>query len=113
MVVVVVRTRCYNGVFLHATARLHLIGVAEHLGVRLPASPPPWASTSRWTEGGGGGGGGGGTGGGEGGEEGGEGRRGGGRGAEFAHHGFPFFGSPVGQILVAKVGLVKVRRGQK
>ena len=24
--------------------------VAEHLGVRLPASPPPWASTSRWTE---------------------------------------------------------------
>ena len=24
--------------------------VAEHLGVRLPASPPPWASTSGWTE---------------------------------------------------------------
>ena len=30
--------------------RMHLIGVAEHLGVRLPASPPPWASTSRRTE---------------------------------------------------------------
>ena len=41
--VVVVRTRCYNGVFLHTTARWHLIGVAEHLGIRLPASPPPWA----------------------------------------------------------------------
>ena len=36
-----VRTRCYNGVFLHTTARVHPIRVAEHLGVRLPVSPPP------------------------------------------------------------------------
>ena len=42
-VVVVVRTRCGRDVFIHITARMHLIGVAEHLGVRLPASPPPRA----------------------------------------------------------------------
>ena len=29
---------------------MHLIGVTERPGVRLPASPPHWASTSRWTE---------------------------------------------------------------
>ena len=41
--VVVVRTRCNRDVFIHITARMHLIGVTEHLGVRLPASPPPRA----------------------------------------------------------------------
>ena len=40
VVVVVVRTRCNRDVFIHITARMHLIGVTEHLGVRLPASPP-------------------------------------------------------------------------
>ena len=30
---------------------VHLIGVAEHLGTRLPASTPPWVSTYRWMEG--------------------------------------------------------------
>ena len=30
--------------------QMHLIGVGEHLGVGLPASPPPWASTSGRTE---------------------------------------------------------------
>ena len=36
--------------FVHESQGMHLIGVAEHLGVRLPPSRPPWASTSRWTE---------------------------------------------------------------
>ena len=30
-------------VFLHMNQCMHLIGVTEHLGVRLPASPPPRA----------------------------------------------------------------------
>ena len=41
VVVVVVRTRCHNDVFLHTSARMHLITVAEHMGVRLPVSTPP------------------------------------------------------------------------
>ena len=49
-VVVLLRTRCYIGVFLHATARVHLITVAEQLGARLRESTPTWASTSGWTE---------------------------------------------------------------
>ena len=56
----------YDDVFIHIAARLHRITMAEHLGVRLPASPPPGAldnqttvgrrgrtpgdSTSGWTE---------------------------------------------------------------
>ena len=35
-----------DDVFFHIAADLHLIGAAEH----LPASPPPWASTSQRTE---------------------------------------------------------------
>ena len=51
VVVVVVRTWVLNGGSLSINRhRVHLIQVAEHPGVRLPASPPPWASTSRWTE---------------------------------------------------------------
>ena len=42
-VVVVVRTGCMTNVFVDKRQRMHLIGVAEHLGVRLPASPPPRA----------------------------------------------------------------------
>ena len=33
-----------DDVFFHITATVHLIRVAEHLGVRLPASPPPGRS---------------------------------------------------------------------
>ena len=47
VVVVVVRTRCNRVVFIHTTARMHRITVAEHLGVKLPVSPPTWASKSR------------------------------------------------------------------
>ena len=39
--VAVVRTQCSRSVFVDTTARMHRIRVAEHLGVRLPASPPP------------------------------------------------------------------------
>ena len=39
----VVRTRCMTHVFLHLRPRMHLIGVTEHLGVRLPAFPSPRA----------------------------------------------------------------------
>ena len=42
--VVVVLTVCINDVFVDIIKRVHPIGVAAHLGVRLPASPPPWAS---------------------------------------------------------------------
>ena len=31
----------YECVFIHTTARMHRITVAEHLGVRLSVSPPP------------------------------------------------------------------------
>ena len=49
--VVVVRTWVVNGRSLSINCHwMHLIQMAERLGVRLPASPPPWASTSRWTE---------------------------------------------------------------
>ena len=50
MVVVVVRTDDLTHVFLHMSQWKRRKRVAEHLGVRLTASPPPWASTSRWTE---------------------------------------------------------------
>ena len=41
-VVVVVRTWVVNGRSLSMNRhRMHLIRVAEHLGVKLPASPPP------------------------------------------------------------------------
>ena len=41
-VVVVVRTLCSTCVSLHTRRRcMHLIRVAGHLGVRLPATPPP------------------------------------------------------------------------
>ena len=40
-----------DDVFFHIAASVRLITVAEHLGVRFPASPPPGTpSTSRWTE---------------------------------------------------------------
>ena len=42
VVVVVVRTWVVNGRSLSMNRhRMHLIRVAEHLGVKLPASPPP------------------------------------------------------------------------
>ena len=41
--VVVVRTVCMTKMFIHERQRMHRIGVTEHLGVRLPASPPPGA----------------------------------------------------------------------
>ena len=37
-------------VFVDTRQQMHLLEVTERLGVRLPASPPPWASTSKWTE---------------------------------------------------------------
>ena len=40
-VVVVVRTLCICDVSVHTTQQMHQIRVAERLGVRLPASPPP------------------------------------------------------------------------
>ena len=48
--VVVVLTVCIDDVSVDIVKRVHPIRVAEHLGVRLPASPSPWHSTSRWTE---------------------------------------------------------------
>ena len=50
LLVLLMRTRCNRGVFIHTTARMHRITVAEHLGVRLPVSLLPWAPTSGWTE---------------------------------------------------------------
>ena len=51
LLVVMVRTRCYDDVSVDtATRACTSFGVTERPGVRLPASPPPWASTSRWTE---------------------------------------------------------------
>ena len=41
LLVVVVRTRCTSNVSVDTTVRMHLITMAEHLGVRLPVSPPP------------------------------------------------------------------------
>ena len=41
--VVVVLTQRSDEMFIHDAAREHLIRVAEHLGVRLPASSPPRA----------------------------------------------------------------------
>ena len=40
----------YDEYFVGKRQGMHRIGVAEHLGVRLLASPPPWASTSERTE---------------------------------------------------------------
>ena len=41
VVVVVVRTLCFTRVSVHSRARMHRIRVAERLGVKLAASPPP------------------------------------------------------------------------
>ena len=41
LVVVVVLTCDLTHVFLHMNQWMHRIGAAEHLGDRLPASPPP------------------------------------------------------------------------
>ena len=43
--VVVVLTVCIDDVFVDIVKRVRQIRVAEHLGVGLPASPPPWHST--------------------------------------------------------------------
>ena len=50
VVVVVVLTVRINEISVDNAEQVHLIGVTERPGVRLPASPPPWASTSKWTE---------------------------------------------------------------
>ena len=50
VVVVVVRTRCYSGVFIQTTARLHQNWGGRTPGSQTPGVPATLASTSKWTE---------------------------------------------------------------